>query len=549
MSDVNHGAAAAAADAMDRLTSDQEPDTETHLSLSVSRSATPDDSTRADLLLLSIREALRKYGDVRVAAADGFEELPATEGKHTIHHLSNWGWARGEANEFNPARPTSLLYREGTDGTLALVGAMYTAPASSSMQELDARVPTSLARWHRHVNWCVPTSTSGAQWLTVRDGAPLYGPRSPIASREACEAAGGTFYPGVFGWMVHVTIVGSDDPYVVWSGSLPPSSSDPAKDRDTDHKPAVQVAVAPSAPEAASHPVTPAATEAHPNAATVQPNPTPITNESRAPTPPRRRGAAPSGIQSALPVDAPAPPTTATTGPPSDESSQTVFAPSARFSKTFTSGNREITYDRFTPKGGGGHAAILLLHGEGGLPPQQERFEEFAQALVKRDYVVEIVHYFDRTETIAANGPDRMVHFRDWENTVRDAVTEIEHAPGVDPTRIGIFGTGLGASLALSLGAHDPRIRAVAEYEGSLPVWAAATVRRMPAVFIGESDADQPAAVFEANRVRAVCQAANAPVELEIYAAPKERGRGNGIKDLRQRTLGFLEEHLTGTGR
>ena len=196
MSDVNHGAAAAAVDAMDRLTTDPEPDTESHLSLSDSRPASPDDSVAADLLLLHMREALRKYVDVRVAAADGFEELPATEGKHTIHHLSNWGWARAEGREFNPARPTSLLYREGADGMLALVGAMYSAPASSSMKDLNDRIPTSLARWHWHINWCAPKSTGGSQWLTVRDGAPQFGPRSPITSREACEAAGGISLSG-----------------------------------------------------------------------------------------------------------------------------------------------------------------------------------------------------------------------------------------------------------------------------------------------------------------------------------------------------------------
>jgi len=208
------------------------------------------------------------------------------------------------------------------------------------------------------------------------------------------------------------------------------------------------------------------------------------------------------------------------------------------------SGHRDIAYDRFTPAEGGVHPAIVLLHGEGGLPPQQDRFEEFAQGLTKHGYIVEILHYFDRTGTIAATGPDRMVHFREWEGTVRDAVTDLGHAPGVDSTRIGLFGTGIGASLALSLGAHDSRIRAVVEYEGALPVWAAATVRHMPAVMIGESDADQPAAVQEADRVRAICQAANAPVDLEIYAAPKNRGRGNGIKDLRQRTFAFLEQYL-----
>jgi hypothetical protein len=70
----------------------------------------------------------------------------------------------------------------------------------------------------------------------------------------------------------------------------------------------------------------------------------------------------------------------------------------------------------------------------------------------------------------------------------------------------------------------------------------------MPAVFIGESDVDSPAAVLDANRVRAVCEATNAPLDLEIYAAPNRRGNGTGVKDLRQRTFQFLEEHLKGDG-
>jgi carboxymethylenebutenolidase len=375
----------------------------------------------------------------------------------------------------------------------------------------------------------------------------VYGPRSPITSRDACEAAGGVFYPGVFGWMVHVTFVGSDDPRIVWNGAMPPNPDLP-KDHDTDRKQPVQVAVAPPAPPATAPYAAPVpAREPTPrDVPATQPAPAMVANESPPPGPPHPpiRNAGPPGIQSALPAAAPSPSPATAAAPSDDRPSPTVFAPSERTSKTFMSGHRDITYDRFMPAGGGSHAAIILLHGDGGLPPQEDRFEEFAANLAKHDYVVEIVHYFDRTGTIAASAPDKLAHFREWEGTVRDAVTDLAHAPGVDSTRIGIFGTGVGASLALSLGAHDSRIRAVAEYEGSLPVWAAATVRRMPAVFIGESEADPPAAVLEANRVRAICQAANAPVDLEIYAAQKNRGRGSGIKDLRQRTLEFLEQHL-----
>src|ERR1700683_5308978 len=88
MSDAGHGASAAAVDAMDMLSADALPDTELHLQLSAARAPAADDSTRADMLLVDVRDALRKYGDVRVAAADGFEELPGPAGKHSIHQLS-----------------------------------------------------------------------------------------------------------------------------------------------------------------------------------------------------------------------------------------------------------------------------------------------------------------------------------------------------------------------------------------------------------------------------------------------------------------------------
>lgn len=550
MSDIDHGAAAAATDAMDALATDPAPDTELHLAFAPARPATADDSARADLLLLQIREALHKYDDVRVAAADGFEELPASEGKHTIHHLSNWGWARTEARQFNPARPTSLLYREGTDGTLTLIGAMYTAPAGATPDQLDARIPISLARWHRHVNWCAPKSGSGAQWLAKRGGAPTYGPRSAIASRSACDSAGGQFYPTIFGWMVHVTFVGSDDPQVVWGGSLAnPSTDSSARPDGADRGAGVQVSAA----------ATPARAQAESSRA---PALSRVPRPADAPAGQVPELEPPATINPATAASEPHPvphPPTRVAEPPIDEEPTRAAAPASsrafdeaatpnRVTNSLTSGHRTIAYERVMPTGPGPYPAILLLHGDGGLPPQEQRFEDMATALAKRQYVVEILHYFDRTGTIAAGMADRLVHFREWDGTVRDALTDLAHAPGVDSTRLGIFGTGVGASLALAVGAQDGRVRAVAEYGGSLPVWAVATVRHMPAVFIGESDADTPGAMLEANRVRALCEAARAPVQLEVYAAPNGRGRGNGVRDLRQRTFGFLEKYLKDKG-
>ena len=53
----------------------------------------------------------------------------------------------------------------------------------------------------------------------MRDGKPVFGPLSPIATREACEAVGGRFRPKVFGWIVHANVLDGDDPAVIWGRS------------------------------------------------------------------------------------------------------------------------------------------------------------------------------------------------------------------------------------------------------------------------------------------------------------------------------------------
>ncbi len=102
------------------------------------------------------------------------------------------------------------MFERERDGRLELLGAMYTAPKRMSVDRLDEGVPLSIARWHKHVNWCVPGRGQRERWLEKRDGHPVFGPQSPIATREACEAVGGRFLPSIFGWMVHVNAFAED---------------------------------------------------------------------------------------------------------------------------------------------------------------------------------------------------------------------------------------------------------------------------------------------------------------------------------------------------
>src|SRR5216684_9397796 len=164
-----------------------------------------------------MRTGLAKYRDVHVAESDGFRPfLPGVQ--QPIYHFTNNRWALEEMFRFNAAKPTSLLYRQEPDGRFVLLGAMYTAPARASLDELERRIPLAVARWHEHVNWCAPPAGQRERWRETRDGAPLFGPQSPIASAAACAVVGGRFLPRIFGWMVHVMAFESDDPKVIWGG-------------------------------------------------------------------------------------------------------------------------------------------------------------------------------------------------------------------------------------------------------------------------------------------------------------------------------------------
>jgi hypothetical protein len=78
---------------------------------------------------------------------------------------------------------------------------MYTAPKKASEDELDQRIPLSIAKWHAHVNLCVPPADKKREMWGPH---PQFGLAGSIATKEACDAAGGKFVPQIFGWMVHV---------------------------------------------------------------------------------------------------------------------------------------------------------------------------------------------------------------------------------------------------------------------------------------------------------------------------------------------------------
>jgi|SRR5581483_11675513 len=183
-----------------------------HMVWSNQRPETPADQARAARLLATLRSALAKYKDYRVAQADGFKPFhPEFKRQHLVH-FTNWWYAVKAQFSFDPAKPTSLLYQRTVDGGYELIGAMYTAPRRWSQARLDARVPLSVARWHKHVNLCFPPKGADPRTLDWS----RFGPDGSIATKAACDAAGGRFFPVLFGWMVHV-YPWESDPAQVWA--------------------------------------------------------------------------------------------------------------------------------------------------------------------------------------------------------------------------------------------------------------------------------------------------------------------------------------------
>jgi len=183
-----------------------------HMAYTDLRPANDADKARAAVLVTELQHALARYKDYHVAEADGFKPFhPEFKQQKVVHFTRNWNGLKA-AFTFNPTEPTSLLYERTSDGGYKLIGAMYTDRKGATLDQLNERVPLSVARWHRHLNFCIPprgADMKTADWTT-------FGPNGSIATKEACDAAGGRFYPQVFGWMVHV-YPWETNPQLVWA--------------------------------------------------------------------------------------------------------------------------------------------------------------------------------------------------------------------------------------------------------------------------------------------------------------------------------------------
>jgi len=172
---------------------------EAHMRWTALRAESPDDLARANSIVETLRGSLDRYKDYKNAVDDGYEPfLPDLD--LPMYHFTNYRRGLAAAFDFDASKPTSLLYRKHATH-YELIGVMYTAPRRYTEDQLNARVPLSVARWHQHVNICLPSGTPRQR--AIADWS-RFGPTGSISTESACEEAGGRWQPVLFGWMVHI---------------------------------------------------------------------------------------------------------------------------------------------------------------------------------------------------------------------------------------------------------------------------------------------------------------------------------------------------------
>jgi hypothetical protein len=177
-------------------------DMDPHMSVTKLRPLQPGDQARADAIVAAAKKVADRYLDYRKAEADGYTIFMPEQRQNVYHFILEFPGSDGK-DRFDPEQPRALLYTkiDGPSPGYKLVGVMYMARYGTTEEELNARVPLSIARWHVHLNMCVPQQPGQRDWLM---DDRTFGLNGSITTEEACRAAGGYFKPHLAGWMIHI---------------------------------------------------------------------------------------------------------------------------------------------------------------------------------------------------------------------------------------------------------------------------------------------------------------------------------------------------------
>lgn len=217
----------------------------------------------------------------------------------------------------------------------------------------------------------------------------------------------------------------------------------------------------------------------------------------------------------------------------------------------FRSSGKKIRLERFSPTNAGRHPIIFLTYGAAGLTTRGDPLRDYARQLAGHGYVVDLIHYFDATDSATAGElPVSPSKFKLWTKALQDGITYATRSPQVDRHRIGLLGFSLGAFLALSESSQDSRVKVVCEYYGGMSLFLVPP-KRMPTTLILHGENDSVVPVEEARKLERLLQQQHAIYEIEIYPHQDHgfdgpEGDPRASKDAWEHTLAFFDKYLAG---
>ncbi len=171
-----------------------------HMYMTPLRPIQPGDEEKAKAVVAHARATMERYKDYRKALLDGYV-IANPKLKQPQYHFINKANTQEADLHFDSSRPSSLLYRRTPTQQYKLEGVMYTANPDATEDELNQSVPLSIARWHRHINFCEAPEDRVKDYKADH---PKFGMFGSITTQEACTAERGVFHPHLFSWMIHI---------------------------------------------------------------------------------------------------------------------------------------------------------------------------------------------------------------------------------------------------------------------------------------------------------------------------------------------------------
>jgi hypothetical protein len=171
-----------------------------HMCITPMRPKQPGDEEKAKAVVAQVKASIEKYKDYKKALADGYVIANPMVDQPQAHFTNAVNVRLGDT-QFDPTKPSSLLYFKTPTQRYKLEGVMFTDRPSATEDELNERIPLSIARWHEHTNFCAAPADKVKDY---HGNHPKFGMFGSIHTQAACQAEGGTFMPLVFSWMIHV---------------------------------------------------------------------------------------------------------------------------------------------------------------------------------------------------------------------------------------------------------------------------------------------------------------------------------------------------------